>query len=85
MRRIPSEGWIMRSPRCTGVGLTPHSLGIRVDLTGPTNELDRAYLTWGYREQRRSAYNQGFRTFGFEWNENYLWTCTSDPTVSCNG
>lgn len=33
------------------------------------------WMTWGYREQRRSSYNQGFRTFGFEWNENYLWTC----------
>jgi len=32
------------------------------------------YLTWGYREQRRTYYNQEYHTYGLEWNENYLWT-----------
>ena len=33
------------------------------------------YLTWGYRQQRRNAYNEAFHTYGLEWNENYMWTC----------
>ncbi|ODO09972.1 hypothetical protein I350_02196 [Cryptococcus amylolentus CBS 6273] len=41
---------------------------------GPTTALDRLYLTWGYREQRRTYYSDKYHTFGFEWNENYLWT-----------
>jgi hypothetical protein len=44
---------------------------------GPTTDLDRLYMTWGYREQRRTYYSQQFHTFGLEWNENYMWTCTS--------
>jgi len=31
-------------------------------------------MTWGYREQRRTYYNQEWHTYGFEWNEEYLWT-----------
>ncbi|WVQ73286.1 hypothetical protein IAR50_002854 [Cryptococcus sp. DSM 104548] len=41
---------------------------------GPTEALDRLYLTWGYREQRRTYYSAKYHTFGFEWNEDYLWT-----------
>ncbi|KAK4685148.1 protection of telomeres protein 1, partial [Tremellales sp. Uapishka_1] len=41
---------------------------------GPTTILDRLYLTWGYREQRRTYYNQKFHTFGLEWNEKFMWT-----------
>lgn len=32
-------------------------------------------MTWGYREQRRTYYNQKWHTFGLEWNEDYMWTC----------
>ncbi|KAL7423010.1 hypothetical protein Q5752_002308 [Cryptotrichosporon argae] len=48
---------------------------------GPTVDLDREYLTWGYREERRKYYNQEWHTFGLEWNENYMWTYT-DTKVS---
>ncbi|WVQ96527.1 hypothetical protein IAU59_003632 [Kwoniella sp. CBS 9459] len=41
---------------------------------GPTVDLDRQYLTWGYREQRRTYYSQKFHTFGLEWNEDFMWT-----------
>ena len=38
-------------------------------------------MTWGYMEQRRQYYNQGFHTFGLEWNDQYLWTCASTHHV----
>lgn len=41
---------------------------------GPTEDLDRLYMTWGYREQRRTYYNQKYHTFGLEWNDKYMWT-----------
>ncbi|OCF35123.1 hypothetical protein I317_01835 [Kwoniella heveanensis CBS 569] len=41
---------------------------------GPTVDLDRQYLTWGYREQRRTYYSQKFHTFGLEWNDKFMWT-----------
>ncbi|KAL0255819.1 hypothetical protein I308_100628 [Cryptococcus tetragattii IND107] len=41
---------------------------------GPTTDLDRLYLTWGYREQRRTYYSQKYRTFGLEWNDKFMWT-----------
>jgi hypothetical protein len=44
---------------------------------GPTVELDRYWKTWGYRQQRRTYYNEEFHTFGLEWNDKYLWTCAS--------
>lgn len=55
------------------------TFGVRddTDATGPTTDLDRLYLTWGYREQRRSTFNEKFHTYGFEWNQNYMWTCES--------
>lgn len=31
-------------------------------------------MTWGYREQRRTYYNQQWHTYGLEWNEEYMWT-----------
>lgn len=37
------------------------------------------YQTWGYREERRTYYNQGYHTYGFEWNDQYMWTCESSP------
>jgi hypothetical protein len=73
----------MRSHRCIGVSfLSPRNEAEADIWIGPTPELDRSWMTWGYREQRRSSYNQGFRTFGFEWNEKYLWTCRFDPLSS---
>lgn len=44
---------------------------------GPTPALDRLYLTCGYREQRRTYYSKRFRTFGLEWNDKFMWTCSS--------
>ncbi|WWC88556.1 uncharacterized protein L201_003467 [Kwoniella dendrophila CBS 6074] len=41
---------------------------------GPTADLDRQYLTWGYREQRRTYYSQQYHTFGLEWNDKFMWT-----------
>ncbi|WVW84865.1 hypothetical protein I302_106900 [Kwoniella bestiolae CBS 10118] len=41
---------------------------------GPTVDLDRQYLTWGYREQRRTYYSQKYHTFGLEWNDQFMWT-----------
>ncbi|WWC70921.1 uncharacterized protein I206_104873 [Kwoniella pini CBS 10737] len=41
---------------------------------GPTVDLDRQYLTWGYREQRRTYFSQKYHTFGLEWNEDFMWT-----------
>ncbi|RXK40041.1 hypothetical protein M231_02681 [Tremella mesenterica] len=41
---------------------------------GPDTDLDRLYLTWGYREQRRTYYNQKWHTFGLEWNDKFMWT-----------
>ena len=32
-------------------------------------------MTWGFREQRRTYYNEKYHTFGLEWNEKYMWTC----------
>ena len=31
-------------------------------------------MTWGYREQRRTYYNQQWHTYGLEWNDKYMWT-----------
>ena len=42
---------------------------------GPNTDLDRLYMTWGFREQRRTYYNQEWHTFGLEWNDKYMWTC----------
>jgi hypothetical protein len=58
----------------TGVRPPPFSLMIDTNETGPNPELDRLWMTWGYREQRRTYYNQEWHTYGFEWNEEYLWT-----------
>jgi len=41
---------------------------------GPNTFLDRLYMTWGYRQQRRTYYNNEYHTFGLEWNEKYMWT-----------
>ncbi|WWD18620.1 hypothetical protein CI109_103073 [Kwoniella shandongensis] len=41
---------------------------------GPTYILDRLYMTWGYREQRRTYYSQKYHTYGLEWNDKFLWT-----------
>jgi hypothetical protein len=32
-------------------------------------------MTWGYREQRRTYYNQVYHKYGLEWNDKYMWTC----------
>ncbi|WVQ83051.1 hypothetical protein IAT38_005189 [Cryptococcus sp. DSM 104549] len=41
---------------------------------GPITYLDRLYMTWGYREQRRTYYSQKYHTFGLEWNDEFMWT-----------
>ncbi|WWC62746.1 uncharacterized protein I303_105343 [Kwoniella dejecticola CBS 10117] len=41
---------------------------------GPTPDLDRQYLTWGFREQRRTYFSQKYHTFGLEWNDQFMWT-----------
>jgi len=47
---------------------------IRTFVTGPFPTLDRYYWTWGWRNMRRSYFNDDFHTFGLEWNDKYLWT-----------
>lgn len=41
---------------------------------GPFKDLDRYYWTSGSIEQRRRYYNSGYRTYGLEWTDKYLWT-----------
>ncbi|WVR06512.1 hypothetical protein IAU60_003543 [Kwoniella sp. DSM 27419] len=78
--KFPTGDWlwprISLLPANNTYGPWPRSGQINSDLHwGPVTDLDRQYLTWGYREQRRTYYSQKYHTFGLEWNDKYMWTC----------